>query len=65
MKIEYRKPSLIENMIEAIETTKRPIDAFVLTQSEFQSVYNHLHKAVNNNVTTYSFRGYSIKVTDE
>jgi hypothetical protein len=65
MKIKYRKPTLIEKMSDAIADSKRPIDYFELTQSEFQSVFNNLDKTNSKNTVSYSFKGIAIKVTDE
>jgi hypothetical protein len=68
MRIQYRKPTLIEQMVEAIETAEKPIEAIILRQKEFQSVINYLDKSRHNDVTaptTYSFKGIEIKVSDE
>jgi ArsR family metal-binding transcriptional regulator len=65
MKIQYRKPSLIEQITEAIDTATKPIESIELTQSEFQSVFNYLDKTNNKNTITYSFKGIAIKVADE
>lgn len=68
MKIVYREPTLVEQMTEAIATAKQPIGTIVLTQKEFQSVFNYLDKSRHNDVTaptTYSFKGIEIKVSDE
>jgi hypothetical protein len=65
MKIHYRKPTLIEQMNEAIATSKKPIDSFELSQTEFQSVFSNLDKICSNNNTTYSYKGIEIKVTNE
>ena len=65
MKIKYRKPTLVELMSDAIAESKKPIDYFELTQSEFQSVFNYLDKTNNKNTTAYSFKGVEIKVADE
>jgi hypothetical protein len=65
MKIKYRKPTLTEQMAEAIETAKQPIDYFELTQKEFQSIFNSLDKSKSGDTTTYSYKGISIKVADE
>ena len=66
MKINYRKPNLIEQMNEAIVTAKHPIESIVLTQTEFQSIFSNLDKNLSaNNTTTYSFKGIEIKVADE
>ena len=65
MKIVYRKPTLIEQMTEAIATAKQPIDCFELTQSEFQTVLDKLDKSYAGMKTLYSYKGISIKVADE
>jgi ArsR family metal-binding transcriptional regulator len=65
MKIIYRKPTLIEQMTEAIAAATKPIEALELTQSEFQSVYNYLDKTNNKNTVSYSYKGIAIKVADE
>ena len=65
MKIKYRKPTLVEQMTEAIATAKQPIDYFELSQKEFQSVFNSLDKTNSKNTVAYSYKGISIKVLDE
>ena len=65
MKIKYRKPTLIEQMNEAIATSKKPIDSFELTQTEFQTVFNNLDKTNSKNTVAYSYKGITIKVADE
>ena len=65
MKIKYRKPTLVEQMSEAIETAKQPIDYFELTQQEFQSVFTNLDKTNSKNTVSYSYKGIEIKVSDE
>ena len=65
MKIKYRKPTLIEQMNEAIETAMKPIDYFELTSSEFQSVFNSLDKTNSKNTVSYSYKGIAVKVQDE
>lgn len=65
MKIKYRKLTLIEQMTEAIETAKQPIDYFELTQKEFQSVINNIDKTKSQDKVTYSYKGIAIKVKDE
>jgi hypothetical protein len=65
MKIQYREPTLIERMTEAITSAKRPIESIVLTQSEFNSVFSYLDKTNNKQTITYSFKGIDIKVSDE
>ena len=65
MKIKYRKPTLIEQMNEAIDTSNQPIDYFELTQQEFQSVFNNLDKTNSKNTVAYSYKGITIKVSNE
>jgi hypothetical protein len=65
MKIKYRKPTLVEQMTEAIDTAKQPIDYFELTQKEFQSIYNNLDKSKSGDKISYSYKGITIKVADE
>jgi hypothetical protein len=65
MKIKYRKPTLVEQMNEAIDTANQPIDYFELTQQEFQSVFNNLDKTNSKNTVAYSYKGISIKVANE
>ena len=62
MKIKYRKPTLIEQMSEAINTANQPIDHFELTQSEFQSVVTSLDKTKSGDTMAYSYKGIPIKV---
>lgn len=65
MKIIYREHSLIEQMNEAINTAKQPIDFFELNQKEFQSVFNYLDKINSKNTVAYSYKGIAIRVADE
>jgi hypothetical protein len=62
MKIKYRKPTLIEQMNEAIVTAKQPIDFFELSQTEFQSVFGNLDKTNFKDTVTYSYKRIPIKV---
>ena len=65
MKIQYRKPSLIEQINEAINTAKQPIESIVLTSAEFNSVFSYLDKTKNKDTMSYTYKGISIKVSDE
>jgi hypothetical protein len=65
MKIQYRKPTLVEQMTEAIATAKQPIDYFELSQKEFQTVFSSLDKTKWGNTMQYSYKGIAIKVADE
>ena len=64
MKIHYRKPSLIEEMKKAIDTSQEPIDHFELTPEEFNQHFNVFDKVFQrDNGVDYAFRGVLIKVT--
>ena len=65
MKIRYRKPTLIEQMNEAIDTAKQPIDYFELTEKEFQLIFNNIDKSKSGDKILYSYKGIAIKVADE
>jgi hypothetical protein len=65
MKIHYRKPTLLEQINDVIAMSKKPIDYFELSQSEFQSVFNHLDKTNSKNTVLYSYKGITIKVANE
>lgn len=65
MKVQYRDPTLIEQMAEVIANSKRPIDHFELSPAEFQSVINHIDKTKSNQTMIYSYKGIQIKVADE
>lgn len=65
MKIHYRKPTLIEQMNEAIAAAKQPIDYFELSSEELNSNYSNFDRTIKNKVIHYSFKGITIKVSDE
>lgn len=65
MKIKYRKPSLIEQMNEAVAAAKQPIDHFELTNKEFQSIINYIDKTKHGDTVAYSYKGITVKVQDE
>ena len=65
MKIQYRQPTLVEQMTEAIETAKKPIEAILLTQSEFDSVFGYLDKTKVKDTVSYTFKGIAVKVNNE
>jgi hypothetical protein len=64
MKIHYREPTTLELMNDAIGASKKPIDSFELTQTEFQTVFNNLDKTNAKNTVTYSYKGIPIKVKE-
>jgi hypothetical protein len=51
-------------MNDAIGASKKPIDSFELTQTEFQTVFNNLDKTNAKNTVTYSYKGIPIKVKE-
>jgi hypothetical protein len=66
MKIHYRKPTLIEQMTDAIADTKQPIEYFELTPDELNSYYSYFDKSTkNDNTIDYSYKGIIIKVSNE
>lgn len=65
MKIHYRKPTLIEQMTEAIDTAKQPIDYFELTSEELNANYSNFDRTIKNKIIHYSYKGIEVKVKDE
>lgn len=65
MKIQYREPTLIEQMNEAINTAKKPIDYFELSGEELNANYSNFDRTIKDKVVHYSYKGITIKVTDE
>jgi hypothetical protein len=65
MKIKYRKPTIIEQMNEAIATSKKPIDCFELSSEELNSNYSNFDRSINDKVIHYSYKGITVKVADE
>ena len=66
MKIHYKKPSLIDEMRQAIASSKEPIDYFELTLEEFNQYYSSFDKSFQlDNSVQYMFRGIAIKVGNE
>lgn len=65
MKIKYRNPTLIEQMNEAIATSKKPIDYFELSGEELNANYSNFDRTIKNKVIHYSYKGITVKVQDE
>ena len=65
MKIHYRNPTLIEQMTDAITTSKTPIEYFELTPDELNSYYSYFDRTIKDKIIYYSYKGISIKVADE
>ena len=69
MKIHYRKPSLVEQMNNAIAISNgpnaNPIDYFELTQEEFSQHFSSFDKSHQHDGNTqFSFKSIPIKVTE-
>jgi hypothetical protein len=62
MKIHYRKPTVLEQMTDAIRDSKEPIDYFELTGEEFNSYFSNFDKTNSVSMVTYSYKGIPIKV---
>ena len=67
MKIHYRKPSLVEQMNNAIAVSTgpnaKPIDHFELSQEEFSQHFSNFDKSHQQDGNTqYSFKSIPIKV---
>lgn len=65
MKIHYREPTVLEQMNDAISASKKPIDYFELSSEELNANYSNFDRTVKNKVTHYSYKGITVKVTDE
>ena len=66
MKIHYKKPNLLDEMKQAIATSKEPIDHFELSTEEFNQYYTFFDKSfLKDNSVQYVFRTIPIKVNNE
>ena len=65
MKIRYREPTLLEQMTEAIATAKKPIDYFELSGEELNANYSNFDRTTKDKVIHYSYKGITIKVSNE
>jgi hypothetical protein len=52
-------------MTEAIATAKKPIDYFELSGEELNANYSNFDRTIKDKVIHYSYKGITIKVTDE
>ena len=68
MKIHYRKPSLIEQMNNAIavsnEPNVKPIDYFELSSEELNANYSNFDRTIKEKVIHYSYKGVPVKVKE-
>ena len=62
MKIHYRKPTLVEQMADAIRDSKKPIDFFELTSEELNSNYSNFDRTIQDKIIYYSYKGVPVKV---
>ena len=47
------------------EANRKPIDCFELTSDELSSNYSNFDRSIKNKIIYYSYKGISIKVSDE
>jgi hypothetical protein len=65
MKIHYRKPTILEQMADAIRDSKKPIECFEITSEELNSNYSNFDRSSNNNnIVQYSYKGIPVKVKE-
>ena len=64
MKIHYRKPTLIEQMADAIRDSKKPIDYFELSGEELNANYSNFDRTIKDKVIHYSYKGVPVKVKE-
>ena len=64
MKIHYRKPTVLEQMADAIRDSKKPIDYFELTSEEINSHYSNFDRTIKDKIIHYSYKGVPIKVKE-
>ena len=64
MKIHYRKPTVLEQMADAINTSKNPIDYFELTSEELNANYSNFDRTIKDKVIHYSYKGIPVKVKE-
>ena len=68
MKIHYRKPSLVEQMNNAIAISTgpnaKPIDYFELTSDELSANYSNFDRIIKNKIIYYSHKGIPVKVKE-
>jgi hypothetical protein len=68
MKIHYRKPSLVEQMNNAIAISTgpnaKPIDYFELTSDELSANYSNFDKTIKNKIIHYSYKSIPVKVKE-
>jgi hypothetical protein len=64
MKIHYRKPTVLEQMADAIRDSKKPIDYFELTSEEINSHYSNFDRTIKDKIIYYSYKGVPVKVKE-
>ena len=68
MKIHYRKPSLVEQMNNAIAVSAgpnvKPIDYFELTSEELNANYSNFDRTIKDKIIYYSYKGIPVKVKE-
>ena len=64
MKIYYRKPTVLEQIADAIRDSKKPIDYIELTSEELNSYYSNFDRTIKDKIIYYSYRGIPVKVKE-
>ena len=64
MKIHYRKPTVLEQMADAIRDSKKPIDYFELTGEELNTNYSNFDRTIKDKIIHYSYKGVPVKVKE-
>ena len=64
MKIHYRKPTVLEQIADAIRDSKKPIDYIELTSEELNSYYSNFDRTIKDKIIYYSYRGIPVKVKE-
>jgi hypothetical protein len=63
MKIYYRTPTVLEQMNDAIQVSKKPIDYFELTSEELNCYYSNFDRSTDkDHKISYSYKGIPVKV---
>ena len=64
MKIHYREPTVLEQMMDAIANSKKPIDCFELTSDELNANYSNFDRTIKDKIIHYSYKGIPVKVKE-
>jgi hypothetical protein len=65
MKIHYRKPTVLEQIADAIRDSKKTIDYIELTSKELDANYSNFDRSSQSGGgTQYSYKGVPIRVKE-